>query len=330
MNVLVVDDSKTSRTLTITLLSKAGFTNLTPVVSAAEAFATIEAGTQNGSASGVDVVLMDIMMGDIDGIEACQRIKRDSRYRDIPIIMVTGVQKKESLEKAFDAGAIDYITKPIDKIDLLARVASALSLKRESDIRKEREKELIIIAQRLDEANKELKRLSSMDGLTNIANRRQFDETLKKEWRRSVREKGSIALAMIDIDHFKLYNDHYGHQEGDNCLKSVAQMVENAGRRPGDLAARYGGEEFVLILPGDNIKDAAKIAEKLRSEIEAKQVPHKASATADVVTISVGVAGKAPTENDIDSVGSLVTCADKALYQAKDNGRNRVEIYKGP
>jgi diguanylate cyclase (GGDEF)-like protein/PAS domain S-box-containing protein len=179
----------------------------------------------------------------------------------------------------------------------------------------------------LQEANKELKRLASVDGLTQIANRRQFDESLEREWERMKREKGVLSLILCDIDFFKLYNDNYGHQEGDKCLHAVAQAINATIRRPADLAARYGGEEFVAILPNTHIEGALHLAEKVRQRVQELNIPHAYSKVAPNVSLSLGVSGVIPDQNMLPK--ELINAADVALYEAKKQGRNRAILNSG-
>ncbi len=173
----------------------------------------------------------------------------------------------------------------------------------------------------LEEKNNTLQRLSTIDELTNISNRRKFDEYFKKEWLRLKREKKPISLLLCDIDYFKLYNDYYGHQEGDKCLHAIAKTIEKVARRPADLAARYGGEEFIMVLPDTDGNGAKIVAERILKEIESLQITHKKSNISEHVTISIGIASLIP---DIDlSSEILIFAADKALYEAKDSGRNK-------
>ena len=175
--------------------------------------------------------------------------KKNNRFRDIPIVMVTGKTESVYLQSAFDTGAIDYITKPINKIELIARIRSVLKLKNETDHRKEREQELVELNQKLDKANEKLKYLSYVDRLTEVNNRRYFEEFSDKEWNRAVRNSTPFSLIMIDIDFFKNYNDSYGHLKGDECLRKIAGITKQTIKRAGDFVARYGGEEFVVVLP---------------------------------------------------------------------------------
>ncbi|MCW8888358.1 MAG: GGDEF domain-containing protein, partial [Gammaproteobacteria bacterium] len=169
-----------------------------------------------------------------------------------------------------------------------------------------------------------LELLSSMDGLTNIANRRSFDENLRREWRHCVREQHSISLLYIDIDYFKSYNDYYGHSKGDECLIQIAQLIESYARRPSDLAARHGGEEFVVLLSDTDAASAQKIAKALLEAVNQAHHPHEKSEVADRITLSIGVSTLAPTEVIVPE--QLIKLADKALYRAKSQGRNRISI----
>jgi diguanylate cyclase (GGDEF)-like protein len=321
MNILVVDDSRMSRNLITTHLAKNGFAHVVTAASAEEALDRL-VGVDGAK---TDLILMDIVMKEMDGIEAVKRIKASPVLRDIPIVMVSAVQENESLEKAFAVGAVDYIHKPIEKTELRVRVRSALRLKRETDQRKDREGKLVKLAGQLQEANTELHRLSNSDGLTGIANRRFFDETLDREWRRCRREGAPLALALADVDFFKKYNDHYGHQAGDDCLRQVGKAIAATAHRTGDLAARYGGEEFVLVLPGTDADGGRAIAERFAQTVREAAVPHAASDVAPHVTVSVGVAVFHP--DDGRTPKDLIEAADKALYEAKHGGRNRVSLF---
>ena len=184
----------------------------------------------------------------------------------------------------------------------------------EEQLKKEKEK--------AEELAQMLLTLSSQDGLTGIANRRHFDDFLAKEWNRALRSRKPLSLILCDIDHFKAYNDCYGHQQGDKCLLRIAHTLDQYARRGGDLAARYGGEEFAIVLPETNLSNAAEIAEQIREAVENIAMPHAASQTSNVVTVSFGVATIIPNRNRQSRM--LVALADKALYEAKQKGRNRI------
>ncbi|OUM88052.1 MAG: hypothetical protein BAA01_13610 [Bacillus thermozeamaize] len=332
MSILIVDDSRFNQLLLKSILQEAGFTDIRTASSAAEAFRQLgipQDGLEDDQCSAepepepdVELILMDVVMPEIDGIEACRRIKACHKLRDIPVIMVTARTEIGVLETAFAAGAMDYISKPLNKVELLARIRSALTLKREMDRRKEREKELLEVTRQLEEANRKLQLLSNQDSLTGIANRRQFDEYLAIEWGRAERNQQWLGLILLDVDAFKPYNDHYGHQAGDVCLIRVAQTLQNAVKRSGDLVARYGGEEFAVILPNTDLQGATVVAERMRQDVESMFIEHKYSSIAGYITISLGVAATRPRPASHPS--SLIRAADQALYQAKRAGGNRV------
>ncbi len=317
MSILIVDDSVDSVALTKTLLKKDGHTDILVAFTADKAFEYLGIEGFSGGEN-IEIILLDIVMPVIDGIEMLRKIKSSKRLYDVPVIMVTSQDDDNNLINAFEIGAIDYIKKPINKIELLARVKSVLKLKHEMD----RRMKLMI---QLEEANQELQRLTFLDGLTGIANRRYFDQKIEKEWKRMRREKKPISLVMIDIDFFKKFNDCYGHQRGDDCLKQVALAIDKITKRPGDLAARYGGEEFTLIFPDTNADNAKKIAEKCRANVEALKLTHEKSEISNFVSVSLGLSSIIPNRDD-QHYQCLIKAADEALYKAKKDGRNRVVV----
>ncbi len=254
----------------------------------------------------VDLILLDVVMLEKDGIATCREIKSNPVYADIPVMFITQNHSPEILEKAFLAGASDFIKKPFDKLELKARVRSLLRLSHEIKQRKQREQEL--------------ERLSMVDGLTGVANRRYFDKTIEHEWKLALRHKHPLSLIMFDIDHFKKYNDIYGHQGGDQALKAVASVAADELKRPTDTIARYGGEEFAIILPNTNSAGAYMVAERIRKHIETIEICHEKFQLCSSVTVSFGVA----EANNVNrcSIKQLIAETDKALYQAKHSGRN--------
>ncbi len=316
--ILVVDDSRLARAAMAGVLRAAGHQDLLEAGSAEEALALLNQRRQD-----VGLVLLDIVLPDLDGITACARIKQAPNLKGIPVIMVTAQDDLDSLMAAFQAGAMDYITKPIQEVELTARARSALALKLEMDRRKAREKELQKLTRQLAKANQELRQLSARDGLTGVANRRFYDEQLAKQWAHCARERVPLTHLMIDIDLFKKFNDRYGHLAGDDCLQQVARALRNRLKRPVDLLARYGGEEFAAVLPYTDAEGALVVAEALRAAVEALGIEHQDSA-AGVITISLGVATCLPRQEQDFQI--ITAASDRGLYAAKEQGRNRIGL----
>ncbi|MBF0154504.1 MAG: diguanylate cyclase [Magnetococcales bacterium] len=248
-----------------------------------------------------DLILLDIVMPEMDGYEVCQRLKENSLSKNIPVIFLTARNDVVSETQGLIMGAVDYISKPFHGAIVRARIQTHLGLKRKIDL---------------------LERMVSLDGLTEIPNRRHFDQTRSQEWTRALREKEPLSLIMIDVDMFKQYNDLYGHSEGDLCLQRVARALAGAMQRPGDFVARYGGEEFVAILPKTDLEGAKQVGEQLRQAVEHLGLPHALSTAAAHVTISLGAASALPTPEI--SADKLQQIADQMLYIAKRQGRNRL------
>lgn len=322
MGILIVDDSEDIRLFLKTLVASLGH-SVTTADSAAQALALLKQDAAT-SEHGIDIVLMDVVMPEMNGIEACRAIRESDDTKELPVIMVTALTDTEDLDKAFQAGANDYITKPVRKRELLARVRSSLALKNEMDRRKAREVELMEVTGRLEEVVKQLEKLSSIDGLTQVSNRRLFDQYLAAEWQRLQRNGVPLGLILADIDHFKLYNDTYGHLGGDECLKTVAQTLDKVVHRGGDLVCRYGGEEFAVILPETDSKGALAVGEAIRKAIEDLNMEHSTSLVSNAVTLSVGAASVIPVQELTPQW--LIERADQALYEAKGRGRNRVVL----
>lgn len=323
--VMVVDDSRLARESLARILEEAGYPAPMAVASGSEALERLVMVSYNGSPPDVDLIITDIVMEGMSGIEVCLRVKRDVRLADIPVIMITAKEDMVSLREAFAAGANDYLTKPINKIEMLARVRSALALKMETDRRRAREAKLRRLAIRLATLNRKLRAWSNQDGLTGVANRRFWNDLLEREWSRALRHGRSLAVIMVDIDHFKAYNDHLGHLAGDDCLRQVARALAGGVRRGSDLLARFGGEEFCALLPETSAQEALSLAEMLRKAVEGLGLAHPESSVGPMVTVSLGVATAVP-END-DQATDLVKKADLALYQAKQRGRNQCRLH---
>ena len=250
------------------------------------------------SANPPDLILLDVVMPGMSGHEVCEQLKRDPDTASIPVIFITSLNEEEDEEKGLKLGAVDYITKPFRAAIVKARVENHLKLKSYQDL---------------------LKRQSNMDGLTGLPNRRAFDELLAQEWRRGARLGSPLTLILLDIDHFKQYNDSYGHLAGDECLREVGRKLGELGRSI-DFVGRYGGEEFVCVLPHTDAAGAVKVAQRLQSAINELKILHEYSSAADHVTISMGVTTRIP--DNADAPESLIAAADGLLYQAKGAGRN--------
>lgn len=268
------------------------------------------------------VILQDLVMPDIDGMMLLRFFRANPVTKNIPIIVLSTKEDPKIKSDAFALQASDYLVKIPDKIELLARIRAHTRSYLAQQQRDEAYRALREMQIELERKNKELERLSSLDGLTGIANRRRFDEYLEQEWMRAARDNKHLSLILTDIDHFKAYNDNYGHQGGDEILRKVATALEGAINRPGDMVARYGGEEFVVVLPDTDLEGAVQVAESLRRAVDALDIPHAHSTAADHVTISLGAACIIPREGGLPK--TLIETADEVLYEAKHNGRNRV------
>ena len=241
-----------------------------------------------------DLILLDLLMPGLDGCAVLTALKESEATRAIPVIIITCLNSVENEEKGFHLGAVDYITKPFHKSVVKARIATHI---------------------RILEQIRIIEQLGLMDALTNIPNRRGFDNQLSMEWSRAIREKKPISLIIMDADYFKNVNDTYGHQYGDAVLKKLAEIIKSTVKRPGDFFARWGGEEFALLLPHTKLAGAIALAEAIRTNIE----------KSSKVTVSLGVTAALPTtESDLEE---FVGQADQALYCAKESGRNQICVY---
>jgi diguanylate cyclase (GGDEF)-like protein len=307
MKILIVEDSRANLLGLTKYVERYGARAL-PVGSGEEAVATF-------CRERPDMVLLDVILPDIDGFEVARRVRAQENPGEwTPIIFLSSLGNEADIAKGIDAGGDDYLPKPVSEVVLGAKIRA---MQRIIQMRTS----LVVLARKLDAANQELKMLSARDALTGIANRRFFDEYLSREWRRAQRNKDVISMIMCDVDHFKLYNDTYGHREGDQCLRRVAGTILKTLERSCDLAARYGGEEFGAILPETSIAGAEVVAEKMRQAVHDMNIPHRASAHGRV-TLSIGVAASEPGRET--AFESLIQAADIELYRAKSQGRDRV------
>ncbi len=303
--ILVVDDVEVNVQLLTSYLKAAGY-EVIPASDGREAI-------QKVRNIEPDLVLLDVMMPKLNGFDTCKILKEDSDTKFIPVIMVTALNELEDKIRGIDSGADDFLSKPFNKLELLARVRSLLRIKYLHDELQEK----VIELQR---AKEELRQLAITDGLTNLYNYRYFKEQLQQEINRATRHGLSVALVMIDIDHFKHYNDKNGHPAGDMLLRKLGKLLKDNVRNI-DLAARYGGEEFSLVLIETNKYAAKIVAEKIRKLIEQQKFDYEESQPLGKITISTGVA---TFPEDATEFERLVEAADKRLYQAKKAGRNTI------
>jgi len=267
------------------------------------------------------VILQDLVMPDVDGMTLVRFYRANHATKDIPVIVLSSKEDPKIKSEAFSSGASDYLVKLPDPIELIARIRShaknyILQTERDSAFFALRE-----MKKQLEKSNRKLQKISMQDGLTGISNRRHFDETLEEELKTAGNTKTPLSLILIDIDHFKLYNDSYGHQGGDDCLVSVAKTIAKECKNDEDLAARYGGEEFVILLPKTEEKNAFAVADRTRKAVEKLCIEHNDSPTSKCVSISLGIGTMKPDET-LD-YKKLIERADTALYKAKEMGRNQ-------
>lgn len=248
-----------------------------------------------------DLVLLDIMLLDMNGYDVCHQLKSDDTTRNIPVIFLTAKSSEADEIEGFKIGACDYIIKPFSPAIMLARIKTHIQLKMKTDL---------------------LEKLASLDGLTEIPNRRAFDIALERQFNQAQRTNTPLSLLIMDIDYFKKFNDHYGHPMGDECLRRVAKALMAITQRPGDLVARMGGEEFAILLPNTDNNGATLRADHYRQAVENLGIPHQQNNPTACVTISAGVGTIIPTSKN--SLSDLLQAADDALYQSKHHGRNRV------
>ena len=248
-----------------------------------------------------DLILLDILMPGLNGFEVLGELKEDDATRAIPVIFITGLANVKDEERGFRCGAVDYIIKPFNNSIVKARVRTHLRIVRQM---------------------RTIERMGQIDALTDIPNRRAFDQRLRLEWGRAMRDKSRLSLLMIDADRFKVYNDTYGHPQGDILLQALAGVLVRSLKRPADFAARIGGEEFAVLLPATDLDGAVIIGEEIRATVEAARISGHSRKAPTSITVSIGAASMLP-EVGHPSEG-LIERADRALYAAKDSGRNRV------
>ena len=292
--ILIVDDDS-SNIMALTHILRHEYT----ILAAKSGLAAISAAEKHLP----DVIVLDVLMPEMDGYAVFSALKSSERTQNIPVIFVTGLSGAEDEEKGLALGAADYIAKPFSNAIVKLRIGNQIKI--------------------LDQY-RTIERLSMIDILTNLPNRRSFEEQVIMEWRRALRERETISILLIDVDNFKNYNDTHGHQQGDVALQHVARVLDGSLRRSGDFAARWGGEEFIVLLPNTDSPGALTISEQTRRRVQLEDIPRSDGMKTNV-TISVGV--NTMVDQHTATVDELISGADKALYTAKNGGRNKVCIY---
>ena len=298
MKILLVEDSATLRHAMCQYIREAGHEPLV-AHSGEEALQLLED-------TAVDLIIMDVEMPGLDGFETTRLIREWLGEHWVPIMFLTGKSEDDSYREGIEAGGDDYLIKPISPVIIKAKIRAMVRIAEMRD--------------QLNQLNAELAALSQLDSLTQTLNRRTFNEQAEHEWLLAQRHQSPTSVLMIDVDHFKLYNDHYGHPAGDECLKKVTQAMKSCLHRPSDLLGRYGGEEFIALLPNTDSAGAERVAQCINQKVRALQLGHKFSPVAPVVTVSVG--GATCTYTTGHTLEDVIKGADRALYKAKNRGRD--------
>jgi diguanylate cyclase (GGDEF)-like protein len=302
MNILLVEDSATLRHAMSSYIRNAGHTPIIAICG--------EEALQIAEHTPVDMIIMDVEMPGLDGFETTRLIREWLGDHWIPIIFVTGKNDEEDLHEGIDAGGDDYLIKPVSAVILQAKIRAM--------------ERITAMRDQMAKLNSQLTTLSQVDGLTQLLNRRTFESKAEELWRQASRDKEPLAVIIMDVDHFKLYNDYYGHPAGDKCLQAIAAVLSECINRPSDLVGRYGGEEFVALLTNTPREGALHVAEEIRRSVEALYIKHRASKSDTKVTLSLGVSSANFTTGT--SLAKQINQADKALYVAKQRGRNCVHL----
>jgi two-component system chemotaxis family response regulator WspR len=310
MRVLILTDEEATRAAVVGLTP--------PDFPPPQAALTVDEALAVAATCPPDMVLVDL---DRHGPEGAAALRAAEALKEVPLLALTSADGLQAYEAAAAADAFDFVTRPIQPEAYLGRLRAVRALRRQQEECRQQTREL-------ERVNAELRRLTGVDELTGLANRRSFNQAVAQEWSRAARDGTPLSLLMVDIDHFKDYNDHFGHPRGDECLRRVAGALTGAVHRSGDSVARYGGEDFTVLLPRTGLPGAVAVAESLRSRVEALDLEHPRSSAGGKVTISVGVASTVPSRTD--SFDVLVDAADRATYEAKRAGRNRTRASVTP
>ena len=327
MNILIIEDIEAVAASLGAVLGAEGYKKVNFVGSAEEAFAFLGLDENTPPGDEVDLVLMDIMLPGIDGIDACRHVKSFKQFEDLPIIMVTASESSEDLYQAFEAGAVDFIVKPVKKLELLARVNSIMRLKHEMDRRKLWEKKLLETTVQLNEAKQALKKLESRENNHQCVNdNRSFNEVFRGEWELAAQKESPISLLMINIDCFAKHGELCSPELEENCMGRFTEALCEAmkQKRPGDFMARYGCDDFVVVLPTTDVSGALKVAEKIHSQLKMVTIDKANGAGPTKLAVSIGVASAMPSKQSSTKI--LIAAADEALYMAKKEGGSRIRL----
>lgn len=302
LNILVVDDSSYQRQIIVAMIEDCGFKAI-PTNGHTQA---LDALANNH----IDLILMDIEMPEMNGFELT-KIVRSAYPEWMPIIFLSANDSEGYLAQGIDAGGDDYLTKPVKQVVLAAKIRAM--------------ERISLMKSALERANKQLEVLSSIDPLTQVLNRRGLNDMLESSWQKNIKDDAELSLLMIDIDCFKLYNDNYGHQQGDDCLINVVRVFNKALEHSTDIIGRYGGEEFIIVLPYTPISGARFKAQELISNLLIEKFEHKYSTVLPYVTVSIGLSS---TSLGAKNIAELIEQADSALYQAKANNKNQCVVFE--
>jgi diguanylate cyclase (GGDEF)-like protein len=306
--ILIVDDSRVNVSVLSTILRDRGHS----IRLAADGASALDSIRQ----SPPDVVLLDIRLPGVDGYEICRRLRQDPATRDLPVIFVSGLEDGSDKVRAFEAGGSDYVPKPFQAVEVLARVENQLKLHR-------LQREMTRRTDELELANRTLQSLSYLDPLTGLPSRRHFEESLDQEWRRAYRQQTTLALVLAEMDHFKPFVEAYGPESGDECLRRVAVEFSGVLRRGGDLVARYGSHQFAALLPGTDTTGSRVVTQEVAERVLALRIPHRGSPI-QVVSLSLGVSVQSPASSTATAAEPLLTTATQALQRARAEGGNRI------
>ncbi len=323
-NILVVDDTPENLRLLSSILSEQGY----KVRSALNG----QMALRGAQLSPPDLILLDVNMPLMNGYEVCRQLKEHQETYQIPVIFISALDGVEDKVKAFEMGGVDYVTKPFQLQEVLARIHTHLTLRQlQQQLQAQNQRLQAEIQERqrveaaLQVANRELLRLSTCDELTQVANRRHFNGCLDQWWWSLGQTQEDLSLLICDVDYFKSYNDSCGHLAGDRCLQQVAQILQSAVSSSQDLVARYGGDEFMILLPYTNEARGKQIAAMIQDQIRQLRIPHVAHPTCGQVSLSIGLASLIPSPDSPPDL--LVACADQALYASKAQGRDCFTAY---